>query len=270
MKSLSKMSLVFLSWTLLTLLAACGNQMGVTADKLESAQEASRIVWGVKADTPLFGVMNIGTREIEGFEIDLAKAITKEILGEDGVAEFVEVSSKTRVPLLKNGNIDAIIATMTITETRLQTVDFSDVYFEAGQSLLVHKDSDITSVEDLDENGVVITAKGSTSVANVRALVPDITVLELESFSESFIALKAGQGDAVTTDNAILLGLSAQDPDYKVLDETFTFEPYGIAVDKGEENFVRAINEALATLKANGTYDELYENWIGSIMSNNS
>ena len=82
---------------------------------------------------------NIGTGNVEGFDIDIAKAITKEILGSKGHAEFVEVTSKTRIPLLKNGNIDAIIATMTISDERKKVVDFSDVYFDAGQSLLVKK-----------------------------------------------------------------------------------------------------------------------------------
>lgn len=269
MRKLSKIGLCFFSWTILVLLTACGEKGLGEDDILEYVQNTSRITWGVKADTPLFGFLDIETRQIQGFEIDLATAITEEILGEEGVAEFVEVSSKTRVPLLKNGNIDAILATMTITEPRLEIVDFSDVYFEAGQSLLVHKDSGITSIEDLDENSVVMTAKGSSSVANIRGIIPNITVLELENFSESFIALKAGQGDAVTTDNSVLYGLASQDSDYIVLDETFTYEPYGIAVNKGQDNFVGAINEALETLQANGVYDELYDKWIGSIMSNN-
>ncbi len=91
--------------------------------------------------------MDIATREVRGFDIDIARAITEKILGRDGNAIFVEVTSKTRIPLLKNGNIDAIIATMTITEERKKQVDFSDVYFDAGQSLLVAKDSPIKELK---------------------------------------------------------------------------------------------------------------------------
>lgn len=270
MRKSSKKWFAFIGCLTLTFLSACGNANVASVDILERAEATNRITWGVKADTPLFGSLDIETRKIEGFEVDLATAMTKEILGEDAEAEFVEVSSKTRIPLLKNGNIDCIIATMTITESRKEVVDFSDVYFKAGQSLLVHKDSGINSVQDLDENSIVIAAKGSVSVTNIRKLIPNITVLEQENFSEAFVALKAGQGIAVTTDNSILLGLAAQDSDYVVLDEAFTFEPYGIAINKDQENFLEAINEALETLKNNGTYDELYDKWIGLGASNNS
>ena len=257
----------FLSIICIVLLWGCESNRLTNEDQLELAKSRGSITWGVKADTPLFGSLNIETRKIEGFEVDLASEITKEILGETGMANFVEVSSKTRIPLLKNGNIDAIIATMTITEARREVVDFSEIYFKAGQSLLVHKDSGIRSIQDLNKDSVVIGAKGSNSVTNIQALIPDMTVLELENFSEAFVALKAGQGIAVTTDNAILLGLASQDPDYIVLDETFTFEPYGMAINKGQEPLLDAINRALATLKENGVYDELCVKWLGTLSS---
>jgi len=269
MKKLGTMTISILSGLTLSLLSACGTQDLASYDILERSQETASLTWGVKADTPLFGSMNIETRQIEGFEIDLAAAITREILGDDAKVEFIEVSSKTRIPLLKNGNIDAIIATMTITEARREVVDFSEVYFEAGQSLLVHKDSGIASIEDLDKSSVVIGAKGSNSVANIRELIPGITVLELENFSEAFVALRARQGVAVTTDNSVLYGLSAQDPDYIVTDETFTVEPYGIAVNKNQERFLNEVNKALQTIKENGTYDSLHEKWLGSVINRN-
>ena len=93
--------------------------------------------------------MDIESRTVQGFDVDIAKAITKKILGDNGKTEFVEVTSKTRIPLLKNGNIDAIIATMTITDERKKQVDFSDVYFDAGQALLVKKGSQIIYTFDL-------------------------------------------------------------------------------------------------------------------------
>src|SRR5699024_11487557 len=90
-----------------------------------------RSIWGVRADTRLFGLTNVKTGKIEGFEIDLAHALTKQMLGKDATASFVTTTANTRIPLLKNGNIDAVLATMTITPERAKQVDFSKPYFPA-------------------------------------------------------------------------------------------------------------------------------------------
>ncbi|WP_423837532.1 transporter substrate-binding domain-containing protein [Vagococcus luciliae] len=220
------------------------------------------MVWGVKYDTKLFGLMNIEKREVEGFDIDIAKEITKRLLGDEKKAEFVEVTSKTRIPLLKNGNIDAIIATMTISDERKKQVDFSDVYFDAGQSLLVKKGSDIKSVEDLNDGKTVLAVKGSTSAANVRKKAPKAKVLELENYAEAFTALQSGQGDAMTTDNSILLGMASENPDYELVGGNFTDEPYGIAFNKGQTELVNQVNSILSDMKKDGTYEKIYKKWI--------
>lgn len=232
--------------------------------KLEQIKAADKIVWGVKNDTKLFGLKNPSTGEIEGFDVDIAKAITEIILGDPEKVELVEVTSKTRIPMLNNGEIDAIVATMTITEERKQQVDFSEVYFEAGQALLVKKGSPIQSIDDITNSTKVITVKGSTSAQNIREKAPDAQVLEFENYAEAFTALKAGQGDTLTTDNSILYGMASEDNNYEVVGGTFTDEPYGIAVKKGEAEFLQAINDALAELKESGKYDEILNKWLPS------
>src|SRR5699024_336838 len=172
-------------------------------------------------------------------------------------AKFVEVTSKTRIPLLKNGKIDGIIATMTITEERKKEVDFSDVYFNGGQSLLVHESSEINDIEDLTEDHTVLAIKGSNSTQNMRKLAPQVNVLDLENYSEGFVALQSGQGDALTTDNAILLGMIDTNPDYRLAGNNFTDEPYGVAINKGQEDFRDRLEMALETIQGNGVYDEI-------------
>jgi aspartate/glutamate/glutamine transport system substrate-binding protein len=230
---------------------------------LEKIKKRGKLIVGVKYDLNLFGLKNPETGKVEGFDVDIAKGLAKKILGDENKIELKEVTSKTRIPMLNNGEIDAIIATMTITEERKKEVDFSDVYFMAGQSLLVKKDSKINSVKDLKKGMTVLTAKGSTSAQNIRKAAPQVNVLEFENYAEAFTALKAGQGDALTTDNALLWGMAKQDPNYRVLDETFTEEPYGIAVRKGDKELLQVINEYLKEIKENGEYDKIYEKWIG-------
>lgn len=151
---------------------------------------------------------------------------------------------------------------MTITEERKQQVNFTDVYFDAGQALLVPNDSSIQNLEDLSAETTVLAVKGSTSAQNIRNLSPEANVLELENYSEAFTALQSGQGDAVTTDNAILLGIIADNPGYRLAGGNFTQEPYGIAINKGQDIFLQEVNKALDTIKTNGVYDEIYAKWI--------
>jgi len=250
-------------------LAACNSDAGNSSDGkdggesvFETIKKRDKIVFGVKYDTKLFGLKNPSSGEVEGFDIDVAKQLAKEILGDETKVEFVEVTSKTRIPLLNKGDIDAIIATMTITEERRKEVDFTEVYFEAGQSLLVKKGSPVQSIDDLTKDTTVLAVKGSTSTDNIREVAPDAPVLEFENYAEAFTALKAGKGVALTTDNSILLGMASEDDSFELVGGTFTDEPYGIAVKKGEQEFLDALNDSLESLKANGEFDTVYNNWF--------
>jgi putative glutamine transport system substrate-binding protein len=266
------LKLSLLSLLAVILLAGCGG--GNDNDKAEEGggkgkeegvlaqvKEKDKIVFGVKNDTRLFGLKNPSTGEVEGFDIDIAKALAAEILGDENKVEFKEVTSKTRMALLNNGDIDAIVATMTITEDRKKEVDFTDVYFDAGQSLLVKKGSDIKGIDSL-KGKKVLAVKGSTSSINIREKAPEAQVLEFENYSEAFAALKSGQGDALTTDDSILYGMADEDPSYELVGGTFTEEPYGIAVKKGNSEFVEELNKALKSLKESGKYDEIHDKWI--------
>lgn len=262
MKKHWKMLSIGMAMTLaMTLLAGCGGAK--EEGSLAAIKERGKLVVGVKHDTKLFGLKDPATGNVEGFDIDISKQIAKRILGDENKVEFKEVTSKTRIPMLNNNEIDMIVATMTITEERKKEVDFSDVYFLAGQSLLVKKGSPIKGIEDVTADTKVMSSKGATSVKNIKEQVPGITVLEFDNYQDAFSALKAGQGDALTTDDAILYGMAAQDPNFEVVGKTFTDEPYGIAIQKGNSDLVQAVNEALKEMRDNGEYDAIYEKWIG-------
>lgn len=262
MKNLLK--LVVLALVSVFFLAACGTDK---EGKVETSGDVTtgdseKIVFGVKFDTKLFGLKNTTSGDVEGFDIDIAKLLAKEVLGDETKIELVEVTSKTRIPLLNKGDIDAIIATMTITEERKNEVDFTDVYFEAGQSLLVKKGSAIKSIKDLTKDTKVLAVKGSTSTDNIREAAPAAQVLEFENYAEAFTALKAGQGDTLTTDNSILLGMVSEDNSFELVGGTFTDEPYGIAVKKGNTELLDKLNKALETIHSNGEFDKVFDKWF--------
>lgn len=254
------------------ILAACNSEAGNSGGKnekgnvIETIKERDKIIFGVKYDTKLFGLKNPSTGGVEGFDIDIAKQLAKEILGDENKVEFVEVTSKTRIPLLNKGDIDAIIATMTITEERSKEVNFTEVYFEAGQSLLVKKGSPVQSIDDLTKDTTVLAVKGSTSTDNIREAAPDAPVLEFENYAEAFTALKAGKGEVLTTDDSILAGMASEDDSFEIVGEKFTEEPYGIAVRKGEQEFLDELNTAMESLRSSGEFDAIYNSWFEGLL----
>ncbi|MFR0599951.1 transporter substrate-binding domain-containing protein [Lactobacillus equicursoris] len=252
--------MIFLSLGALT---ACSSQ---TANNLARAKKDNQIIWGVRPDTKLFGLTNIKTGKIEGFEIDLATAITKQVLGKKSKAVFRPITEKTRITLLHNGSLDAVISTMTITKERMKVVDFSDVYFAANESMIVKKTSKIRTVADLNHKGVVVIAIKGTDVPNqVAKLAPKASVKQFDDYGSAFNALKAGQGDVMIDDDGILAGLIADSPQFTLTKASLAQEPYGIGVEKGQDDLRQAINKALKSLRANGTYDKLVRKWFGKV-----
>lgn len=271
MKLKKLIALAFAGILSLGLLAGCGgggeqkqaeNQPAAgQAGKLEQIKQRGKLIAGVKYDVPLFGMLNTQTNQVEGFEIDLMKELAKKIFGDESKVEFVKVESKTRIPMLQNDQVDIVAGTMTITEERKKQIDFSDVYFEAGQSLLVKKGSSIKSVDDL-KGKKVATVQGSTSAKNIRAKAPEAQVLEFPTYPEAFLALQNGRADAMTTDNSILLGFAQQDPNVELVGGLFTSEPYGMGFKKGNDDFVKFVNDWLKEMKDSGKYAELYKKWF--------
>ncbi|MFT8527751.1 MAG: transporter substrate-binding domain-containing protein, partial [Oenococcus sp.] len=179
-------------------------------DTWERVQRLGAIRWGVKADTKLFGLMNTKSGEPEGFDVDIAKALTVQLSKQSGVpmrADFTVVTSNTRIQLLKNANIDGFIATATITPEREKIIDFSNSYFKAGQAILVKDGSGIKNVRSLNNSkSTILGVVGSNSVINIKKFAPKARVLALGDYGQAMAALKAGQGQALTTDNGILYG----------------------------------------------------------------
>lgn len=262
MKKVKRFLLIPLLFFLCFTVAACGKKS--SQNVYQKVKESKHIVWGVRADTRLFGLTNVKTGKIEGFEIDLAHALTKQMLGKDATASFVTTTANTRIPLLKNGNIDAVLATMTITPERAKQVDFSKPYFPAGSSLLVPDNSKIKSVKDLNGK-TVLAVKGTTAVDDVHKFAPKARVLQYDDYGQAMSALKADQGVALTTDNGLLAGIAQENPGYKLVGGVYSNAPYGIAVNKGQKDMVDHINKALNQLEKNGTYDHLIKKWFAGI-----
>lgn len=221
-----------------------------------------RLIAGVDQNTYLMGFRNSFTGEIEGFDVDLARRLAQAIFGDPAKVQFKIVTSAGRIPALKNGDVDVVVRTMTITCSRLTDVDFSAVYYQAGQRVLVRRNSGLTGVESLRGKKVCATS-GSTSLANVTAR--GANAVSVPNWTDCLVMLQQAQVDAISTDDTILAGLAAQDPYTEVVGDRFTEEPYGIGVPKGQEDFVRFANSVLEEMRRDGSWVALYQRWLGPL-----
>ena len=198
----------------------------------------------------------------QGFDIDLMNEIA-ERAGLEVEYENVEFDGLIRG--LDADLFDAAISAMTITPERQQQVDFSDPYFNADQSLLVASYSDVESVDDLADATVGVQL-GTTGQIAAQELINAGTIKQGRPFrtiEDAFAALQDGQVEGVIHDLAVAQdAVEKSEGELRIVETVPTGEQYGIAFSK-DSDLVEPVNEALAEIKADGTYEEIYERWIG-------
>ncbi len=198
--------------------------------------------------------------DYEGFDIDLINAVADEMGLE------IEIQDQPFEVILagQQGRFDLSIAATTIKPARENRVDFSDPYFEASQSLLVPTDSDIESVDDITSD-TVVGAEDTTTGETYANEQTDGEVRSYAGINEAFTALDNGQVDAVINDlPSSASAVEDSDGELEIIQEFPTEELYGIVIPEDSDPLVDAVNEALATVKEDGTLDEIYQEWFGT------
>jgi polar amino acid transport system substrate-binding protein len=248
----------------LTMVAGlCGASLA--GDTLADVKKKGVLVAGVKDSLPPFGSVDPTTKEFAGYDIDFIKYIAK-MLGVN--VEYKPVTSANRMPMLMEGRVDILAATMTKTPERAKQIDFSHTYFLTGQKFLTKKGT-VKSLKGL-EGKKIGTAKGSTSEQNVKKSVPSATVLSFDDYPQGVLAVQQGKVIAVTTDESILagqLGKLEKNPAtkgrYEIPDITISSEPYGLGMRKGDTNFVKFVNATLLEMEKSGEAKKIFERWFG-------
>ncbi|HKY14156.1 MAG TPA: glutamate ABC transporter substrate-binding protein [Microthrixaceae bacterium] len=229
--------------------------------------EAGTITIGTKFDQPGLGSVSLESEEPEGFDIEIGKIVAAELGIDADNIEFVETVSANRESFIQNGTVDIVIATYTINDTRKELVDFAGPYYVAGQDLLVAADDDTINGPDDLAGKRVCAASGSTPIERIREDYPDAIPVEFDTYTECVDQLEADQIDAVSTDDIILAGY-ASDPKYegkfRVVGETFSEEPYGIGLTKGDTEFRDFLNDVLEESFENGTWEEAFDATLGA------
>ena len=230
---------------------------------MRAIQDRGRLIAGVDQNTFLFGFRNPSTNNLEGFDIDRVHEIAAAIFGDPNKIQFKVLSSAERIPALEKGDVDVVVRTFSATCDRWDRINFSTIYFVAGQKLLVDKASAVTSLQDLKQKRVC-AQRGSTSISKLSGDPSKPVPVATDTWSDCLVMLQQGQVDAVSTDDTILAGMAAQDPNVKIVGERFTEEPYGIGIPKQSEDMVRFVNGVLEKSIRDQQWAASYAHWLGS------
>ena len=236
------------------LLAGCGNK-----------KPTERVLrFGTEPTFAPFEFQKEGSKEYTGFDMDLARAIGKKI---GAKVDIVSMGFDGLIPALNAGNLDAIAAGMSITPERSKIVEFSVPYYQSGLAVMVKKDNNtIKGMEDL--KGKKIAVQIGTTGAMEAHKISKTEVVEFNTNTEAALELKNGGVDAVINDLPVVAYFLHQGggSDYaKIVGKTVSAENYGIAVKKGNKKLAEEINKAIADLKKDGEYAEIYKKWFGDV-----
>ena len=247
----------------LSLLAAgCGGSEKKAETPASSGASAKVLRVGTNADFAPFEFQDVSGKEYQGFDMDLIRAIAREMGYQ---ADIQNINFDGLIPAMESGNLDVIIAGMSINDERRQKVEFSDPYYKSGLTIIVKKDNTaIQRFSDLVGKRVAVQI-GTTSAKEVRK-IEGVEIREFNSSAETFLELRAGGVDAVVNDRPVNDYYIAKSgiTDVRALNELLTSEDYGIAMSKKNPELAKEVNAALKKLRENGEYDKIYKKWFGT------
>ncbi|MFZ4625255.1 MAG: transporter substrate-binding domain-containing protein [Rhodoferax sp.] len=233
------------------------------ADQLADIKKKGEIVFGVLGIDEPNSFVDPKTREFVGYEIDLAKAVAKQI----GVKPvFKQLAVAARIPELQQGHVDVLAASLTHNKEREAQVDFALTHFVTGSKVLVKKSSGVKNVEEL-AGKKALTVKGGTQGPNLLRVVPTAEIVTFESTQQAFQALQQGKGVAYINDEVSLLAdfakLGAASKDYLILPQNLNVEPLAFGIKKGEAAVKLAVDDSLRGLEKSGEANKVFLKWYG-------
>jgi polar amino acid transport system substrate-binding protein len=230
-----------------------------TMDKIV---KKGNIVVGISADSRLLGSRNLVTKRFEGIDIEMANRVARALFA-DGWEKhlvFKTINAAQRIEFLQNGQVDMVARAMTMNCDRWSKVAFSEPYFNAAQQVLIRKGAKETSLSTLAAaRKRVCATNGSTSIDRLRTQFKGAQTVGVPLTTDCLVLWQQGAVDAITGDDAILAGLSQQDPNAFVPpSKGVGAEPYGLAVKKENVDFVQFLNALLEQMRSNGDWDKAF------------
>lgn len=233
----------------------------LAAAAVTNIHDRGRLIVGLDIGSNLFSFRDPITGQITGFDVDIAGEVARDIFGTPSQVEYRILSDAERIAALQQNQVDIVVKTMSITCERRKLVNFSTEYFSAHQRILAARDSTITKPSDLSGKRVC-SVKSTTSLQRVESITPPPIAVAAMTWADCLVALQQRQADAVSTDDAILAGLMAQDPYLHIVGPSMGQEPYGIGINLQNTGLVRFVNGTLERIRRDGTWNTLYRKWL--------
>jgi len=259
----------------LALMLAAGPAAAQSLDgRLKKIADAKTITIAYRADAKPFSFTD-DKKEVVGFSVDLCRRVVNSIESQLGVKElqvkWLPVTTQNRFDAVAKGQADMECSSSTVTLSRLKLVDFSSYIFLETTGLMAKRDSGLRSL--LDMSGKKIAVIGGTTNeravnAQLKARQMSAAVVPFKSRDEAFAALEDGKVDAFASDRLLLVGSAVSSKDPRAMDllpDQLSFEPYGIALPRGDANFRLAVNTGLARLYGSGEIVEIFNRWFGDL-----
>ncbi len=249
-----------------SLLIACGKQEAPAPRRVVAAGSAPGRVLVVGTDAAYAPFESQNEKgEIVGFDIDIVKAVAQKAGLE---VKFVNTPWEGIFNALKQGDRDLLVSSITITDERKQTMDFTAPYFDAHQLIAVRADSKVTRFDDLKtlKVGVQTGTTGDEAISKLQGKT-SANIKRFEGTPLALSELETGGIDAVVADNGVVVNYVKNNAGNKfrtVNDAAFTPEQYGIAVKKGNAELLARLNQGLAAIRADGSYDRIYAQYLGA------
>lgn len=243
------------------LATACGS--GDTSTVVGRA-DTGKLTIGIRYDQPGLSEKRLDGRFV-GFDVDVAKYVANELGVPEGEVTFKEARSAARETMIVSGEVDFVVAAYSITDKRKEQIAFAGPYFETGQSILARfADESVRGPESLNGKKLC-SVKGSTSAQKVKDdFAQGAQLVEYGQYSDCVVGLMAGNVDAVTTDEVILAGFAAENPELvKLVGKPFTKERYGIGVAKSDTASRDVINSAIDKMISSGEWRRALERNVG-------
>lgn len=234
------------------------------APDVDAIRQRGRLIVGLDTGSNLMSFRDPATGRIEGFDVDIAHEIARDLFGDPEKIDYRILTSENRIAALQGSTVDIVVKTMTITCARREQVEFSTQYFSAEQRIQVLQGSPVRGIDDLAGRRVC-AARGTTSLTRIQELQPAATLVTVPMWSDCLVVLQQGQVDAISTDDTILAGLATQDPYLQMVGGSLGREPYGIGINKNYLDLVRFVNGTLERIRGDGTWNRLYDRWLGSL-----
>ncbi|MBE9099108.1 transporter substrate-binding domain-containing protein [Vacuolonema iberomarrocanum] len=230
------------------------------AADLDTVRQRGHFVVAVKDNLRPLGFWD-DAGNLVGLEIDIARRLAAEILGDETAVVFEPVANRDRLPMLTEGEVDLVVARLTLTEARSRLVSFSQPYYLDGTTFVTRNPA-IQSPQNLRGRQVAVL-EGSDTIAVVRSRLPSAQLVGVTSYTEALEALEQGTIDAFAADASVLTGWVQEYPSYRMLPALWAGEALAIALPRGLEHqeLREAVNAALQRWQEEGWLDERIRYW---------